>query len=114
MEEKQEITAENIIMELVVNSGAARSLAMQAIDEAVKGSFTAASQKLEEAKTQINKAHVFQTELIAAEAGGQSYPMSLIMVHGQDHLMTAMVVIDMAEQLVKVYQKLEEKSYVSD
>lgn len=109
MEEKQEIAAESIIMELVVNSGSARSMAMQAVEEAAKGSFEAARQKLEEAKVQINKAHAFQTELIAAEAGGQSHPVSLIMVHGQDHLMTAMVVIDMAEQFLKLYQKMEEK-----
>lgn len=109
MEEKQGTSAESIVMELVVNSGAARSMAMQAIEEAAKGSFEAAFQKVKEAKEQINKAHAFQTELIAAEAGGQSQPVSLIMVHGQDHLMTAMVVIDMAEQFIRLYQKMEGK-----
>ena len=32
--------------------------------------------------------------------------MSLLMCHGQDHLMTAMVVIDLAEKFIEVYQKM--------
>ena len=100
-----DITMEQIIMELVVNSGAARSIAMAAIDEASEGNFEAAEQKLAEAKEQVNKAHVFQTHLISKEADGQHQEMNLILVHGQDHLMTALVVIDLAEQMVKMYKR---------
>ena len=98
-------TMEQIIMELVVNSGAARSLAMGALDDASEGNFADAEQKLTEAKEQINKAHAFQTHLIAKEADGEHQEMNLILVHGQDHLMTAMVVIDLAEQMVKMYKR---------
>ena len=97
-----EVSMEEIVMELVVNSGAARSMAMAAIDEAAQGDFTAASKQLEEAKNQIAKAHEFQTDLIAAEAAGNQQKMSLIMVHGQDHLMTAMVVINLAEKMIQM------------
>lgn len=101
-----EVSMEEIVMELVVNSGAARSMAMVAIDEAAQGNFTAASEQLEKAKNQIAKAHEFQTDLIAGEASGNQQKMSLIMVHGQDHLMTAMVVIDLAEKMIQMYQKI--------
>ena len=32
--------------------------------------------------------------------------LRLLMCHGQDHLMTAMVVIDLAEKFIEVYQKM--------
>lgn len=102
--EQQKITTEDIVMELVVNSGAARSLAMAAIDEAAQGNLNVAREQLAEAREQISKAHVFQSNLIAWETEGCKQDMSLIMVHGQDHLMTAMVVIDLAEKFINLYE----------
>lgn len=101
-----EVSMEQIVMELVVNSGTARSMAMAAIEEGAQGNFEAADEQLEAAKNQIAKAHEFQTELIAQEAGGNPQKVSLIMVHGQDHLMTAMVVIDLAEKMIQLYKKI--------
>lgn len=103
--EQNNVSMEQIVMELVVNSGMARSMAMAAIDEAERGEITNAREQLEAAKTQISKAHEFQTDLIAQEAGGNHQEVSLIMVHGQDHLMTAMVVIDLAEKFINMYEK---------
>lgn len=105
--EQNQVSMEQIVMELVVNSGMARSTAMAAIDEAEQGEIGRAREQLEEAKAQISRAHEFQTDLIAREAGGNRQEVSLIMVHGQDHLMTAMVVIDLAEKLINVYEKMK-------
>ena len=102
----EESMTEQIVMELVVNSGNARSTAMEAIEVAKKGKIEDAKQMIEEAREQINGAHNFQTKLIQDEIAGQAAPMSLIMCHGQDHLMTAMVVIDLAEQIIALYEKL--------
>lgn len=102
----EESMPEQIVMELVVNSGNARSTAMEAIEVAKKGKIDAAKEMIEEAREQINGAHNFQTKLIQDEIAGQAAPMSLIMCHGQDHLMTAMVVIDLAEQIIALYEKL--------
>lgn len=104
--ERKPIDVEEIVMNLVVNSGAARSLAMEAIALAESGSTADAQAKLEQAREMIAKAHNFQTELISGEANGEQHEVSLILVHGQDHLMTAMVVIDLAEKFIKLYEKL--------
>lgn len=104
--ENQTMT-EKVIMELVVNSGNARSTAMEGIALARDGKIMEARQKLTDAHSQILKAHEFQTELVSKEAGGNPVPMSLIMSHGQDHLMTAMVVIDLAEEFINVYEKMK-------
>lgn len=79
---------------------------MEAIETAKKGKIEDAKQMIEEAREQINGAHNFQTKLIQDEIAGQAAPMSLIMCHGRDHLMTAMVVIDLAEQIIALYEKL--------
>ena len=95
-----------IVMNLVVNSGEARSIAMEAIELAREGQFEAAAAKIAAARETINAAHNFQTELVQKEINGDAVPMSLLMCHGQDHLMTAMVVIDLAEKFIEVYKKM--------
>lgn len=100
-------TLEITIMNLIVNSGNARGLAMEAIRLAEEGKTEEAKTQILTAREQINEAHHFQTELVSAEAGGEEVPMSLLMCHGQDHLMTAMVVIDLAEEFIKLYEKVK-------
>ena len=95
-----------IVMNLVVNSGEARSIAMEAIELARQGQFEEATAKIAQARETINAAHNFQTELVQKEINNEPVPMSLLMCHGQDHLMTAMVVIDLAEKFIEVYQKM--------
>ena len=95
-----------IVMNLVVNSGEARSIAMEAIELARQGQFEEGAAKIAEARETINAAHNFQTELVQKEINNDPVPMSLLMCHGQDHLMTAMVVIDLAEKFIEVYQKM--------
>jgi PTS system cellobiose-specific IIA component len=51
---------------------------------------------LEEADKELNQAHKFQTKLIQGEASGDTYDIPVILVHTQDHLMTAMTVKDLA------------------
>lgn len=99
-----EVRMEDIIMNLVVNSGEARSKAMEAIGEAKKGEIDNARILLSEAETSLGKSHDYQMDLICAEAGGEQIPMSLIMVHGQDHLMNAMVILDLAKEFVELYE----------
>ena len=95
-----------IVMNLVVNSGEARSIAMEAIELARQGQFEEAAAKIAQARETINAAHNFQTELVQKEINNDPVPMSLLMCHGQDQLMTAMVVIDLAEKFIEAYQKM--------
>lgn len=98
-----------ISFQIILYAGNARSSAMEAIAFAKEGKFTEAKEKLEDAKKEINEAHHFQTELIQAEARGEGVDMNVILVHSQDHLMTAMVVKDMAIEFVDLYEKLADK-----
>ncbi len=97
---------EQVIMNLIINSGGARSSAIEAIQYAKGGDIEAARNSLKEARETVTSAHHAQTELIQAEIRGESAPLNLLMVHAQDHLMTALVVIDLAEEFVDVYEKI--------
>lgn len=101
---------EKIIMELVVNGGNARSLALEAVDAASRKDFEAAVEKLEECDTALRRAHEFQTDMIRTEAAGEAVPVSLVLIHGQDHLMNAMTVRDLAEQMIRMYRAMYQVS----
>ena len=101
---------ESIIMELVVNSGEARNNALEAIDAAQKQNYELAETKLNECEAALSKAHAFQTKLLSQEAGGESQtPISLILIHGQDHLMNAMTVRDLARYMIQMCHLIYEK-----
>ena len=92
---------ENKIMELIINGGDARGKALQAISSANKNEFGQAEVFLKECADSLHKAHTIQTELIQAEINGDDkVSVSLLMVHAQDHLMNAITVKDLAEQMI--------------
>lgn len=95
---------ENIIFELIVYAGNGKSSAMEAIQEAKKGEFIKADQSLKDASVELGKAHKYQTSLIQAEAAGKPTPISLLLIHAQDHFMSAMTVIDLATEIVEIYK----------
>ena len=97
---------ETIIMQLIVNSGNARSKAMEAISNAKAGNITAANKLLQEAGESLTTAHEFQTEIIHEGANGSIKNVSVLLAHAQDHLMNAITVIDMAREFVDLYEKI--------
>lgn len=99
-----------ITMQLIVNSGDARSRAMEAIGLAKKGNIESAKGKLKEADEFLTKAHKFQTNLIQEEADGNIQQVTLLTAHAQDHLMNAITVIDLANEFTDLYEKIYSKS----
>lgn len=100
----EELAMDQVVMELVVNGGNARSKSMEAIRAAKAGDLELAKEKIKEANEALNKAHNFQTSLIQKEAGGEGIQISLLMVHAQDHLMNAITVRDLAKEMVSMYE----------
>lgn len=98
-----------VIMGLIMHGGNAKSHAMEALQSAKEQQFAAADQSILMAKEALVEAHHTQTGLLTAEASGNKTDISLLMVHGQDHLMTAIAFTDLAEELIAVYKKLAQK-----
>lgn len=90
--------------EVVAYAGDARSMLLQALKEAKQGKFENVDKLIEKANESILKAHKSQTEMLAKEAGGDDIELGFIMVHGQDHLMTTMLLKDIIGNLIDIYK----------
>ena len=102
---------EMIAMTLIGHAGKTKSLAFQAINEAKKGNFSEAENLLKKSTEEMLKAHELQTDLIIKEADGEKMEVGLIMVHAQDHLMTAILFKELAKEFIEVYKKLEKNNF---
>ncbi|MBO6047081.1 MAG: PTS lactose/cellobiose transporter subunit IIA [Erysipelotrichaceae bacterium] len=92
------------IINLIVNAGSARSSAVEAMQFAKAGDLAAADASIKSAEESVNEAHHAQTEMIQAEIRGEKAPLNLLMVHAQDHLMTSLLCIDIAKEIIDIYR----------
>ncbi|BDR16599.1 PTS lactose/cellobiose transporter subunit IIA [Vibrio sp. STUT-A11] len=99
---------ENTVMELIINAGESKSLAMQALASAKRGEWEDVDGLLEESTAAAKRAHGVQTELIGLDEGEGKVPVNLVMVHAQDHIMTSMLARELIEELINVHRKLQE------
>ena len=93
---------------LVAYAGDARTAALKALDAAEAGDFETAEAKVDEAQKDINDAHNQQTKLLSEEAGGADMDVTFIMVHGQDTLMTTMLLIDETRYMIRMFKRIKE------
>lgn len=100
----------NLSFQLILHSGNARSFAMEAIYDSKKLHFELAQKKLSEADREFSQAHHFQTQLIQAEAKGANFDIPIILIHAQDHLMTAMTLKDLAREIVELRKDMNSQS----
>ncbi len=98
-----------MIFGIISNAGNARGFAYEAIEAAENGEFDKADGLLKEGNEAIGEAHKLQTKMIQEEAQGKHTDVNIIVIHAQDHLMTAMTELNLAEKFIKLYRKLDEK-----
>ncbi len=60
---------------------------------------------IEEAEQCIADAHRAQTSLLQKEAQGDDIAYSVTMMHGQDHLMTTILLKDLIKYLMQLYKR---------
>lgn len=97
---------EEIILNLIMHSGEARSYAMEAMELAKGGNVEGAKELIQKSNEELGLAHHSQTSLIQGEAGGQKAEFSLLLIHAQDHLMTTMTLKDLANEIIDIYARL--------
>lgn len=103
MRSREEISM--IGFEIVAYAGDARSKLIMALNKAKEQKFDECDELIKQAHELLREAHNTQTEMIAEEAGGNYSDLTFVMVHGQDHLMTTMLLKDIIETLIDVYRK---------
>ncbi len=99
------IALEEAVMEIIVNAGQSRSLCFEALHAARQGNLDEAKSLLREADGYARQAHKMQTKLIEQDAGEARQPMTIIMVHAQDHLMNSLLARELSEEIIHLYQR---------
>lgn len=97
---------ESTVMELLIYAGQARSDAMEAIRASRQKSWDKAEQLMESSETACREAHKIQTALIGQDEGCGKINVNLILVHAQDHLMTAMLCQDLAKEIISLRKEV--------
>ncbi len=96
-----------VIMPLIIFGGEAKSSAIEAIAAAKVGDFDKAEERIKAADGAIIQAHHGQTELLTKAANGENVPVSIYMVHAQDHLMTGIAFVDLAKEIIALYKVIK-------
>ena len=99
-----ETSSEEISFQLIAASGTARSLAYQALAAAKEGDFERADDLMAQSKQAGIDAHRAQTDLLTQEAQGNHLAVDVLLVHAQDHLMTAMLAQELIAEIIELYR----------
>lgn len=100
---REEITL--LGFEIVSYAGEARSKLLDALKAAQNGDFEKAEELVESANSSIIEAHHAQTSLLQKEAAGEDLAFSVTLMHGQDHLMTTLLLKDMMKHMIELYKR---------
>lgn len=101
---------ETIIFEIILHAGNARAEAYEALRAAQAGNFAKAAEHLKQADDEISIAHRTQADIIQQEVQGKKVEVTLLFVHAQDHLMTAMSEKNLIENMVEMHKTIRELS----
>lgn len=95
-----------IATKVILFAGNARDLISKALNAAYEDDFDTARDFIAKAEDEIRSAHRIQTEIIQSEARGETVDLSLLLTHAQDTLMVSLSEINMAKQMLRLYQKI--------
>lgn len=96
-------------MEIILHAGDARLKCKEALDQIALFDIENAKSKLKESQEEITKAHKVQTDAIQNETRGEKSEYSLLFAHAQDTLMTIYSEINIAKQLIKIFEVYENR-----
>lgn len=90
------------IMNIIVNAGDCKNHCYAALNLVNEGKYDEADAEMKLADDAIAKAHDGQTYFLQKEAGGEKMEFSVLFVHSQDHLMTALSEKSLITQIIEL------------
>ncbi|MFH5811606.1 PTS lactose/cellobiose transporter subunit IIA [Companilactobacillus sp. FL22-1] len=102
MDEKQLKRA----MELISVAGTAKSKAIEAMTAAEDDNIKEADNILKEAREILHKAHNIQTKWMTDEMNGEKVEKSIMLIHSQDHFMSADIMMTVAEKVINLHREI--------
>ena len=96
-----------ILFQLILHAGSARSFAKEAAELAESGKWEDADVALQQANEEQTQAHKINTNIITKAARGENIEFSVLLVHALDLLMLAWAEIDNTEQYIRMAKRIE-------
>lgn len=96
-------------MQIILHAGNARLKCKNALDSISEFDIETAKLRLKEANAEITEAHRVQTDAIQNETRGEKQEYSLLFAHAQDTLMTIYSELNIAKQMIKIFEKYEKR-----
>jgi Phosphotransferase system cellobiose-specific component IIA len=93
---------EQIVMNIIINSGEAKGYAYEALSKAKEGKYDEVEDLMKQAYEALGRAHDIQTSLLTKEAQGENINVSILFVHSQDHLMTTMSEKNLINEIIEL------------
>lgn len=97
---------ELICFQIIANAGGAKTAFMELLTYAKKGDFDQAQAQIQQGDDFLNKGHELHEKLIQKETAGNPNPFSLVLLHAEDQLMSALQIKTLALELIDVYKRL--------
>ena len=91
---------------IISNVGSARSFYIEAIQYAKNEEFEKAEKSMNEGEEAYLEGHHSHAELIQQECSGEAVPVSLILLHAEDQLMSADGFKIIAREFIDLYKKI--------
>ena len=97
-------------MQIILHAGDCRNLLNEAINDLLDDkSEEEVKDKITQAKKEITKAHVIQTDMIQSSINEEELQTTLLFTHAQDTLMTVMSEIHLSEKMIQVFESFYNK-----
>lgn len=99
---------EEVIFTIILHAGNARAEAYEALRAAQTGDFNKAAEHMRQAEHEAGAAHRAQADMIQQEAQGKKVEVTLLFVHAQDHLMTALSEKNLIEHMIEMQRTIKQ------
>lgn len=95
-------------MQIILHAGDCRNLLNETINDLLDDkSEEEVKDKITQAKKEITKAHVIQTDMIQSSINEEELQTTLLFTHAQDTLMTINSEVNLVQSMIRLYRKLE-------
>lgn len=96
-------------MQIIMHAGDARLYCRKALDCLMEGDNVEAEVQYKLASDEITQAHRIQTDCIQGAVAGEPLDYNVLFTHAQDTLMTIYSEIKLANQIIAMYKRLDER-----
>jgi len=95
-------------MDLISVAGTAKSKSIEVMTQAEGGDTDKAEETLKDARKLLHQAHNIQTKWMTDEMNGEKVEKTIMLIHSQDHFMSADIMMTVAEKVINLHKEINE------